>query len=70
MPQKQSRSIEFDDFIGSKIKIEGGFDTKARLLDFSHIKISKIDPNIRAEIEQRLKNIRQNLQKLKSISSI
>jgi hypothetical protein len=67
----QKRLIEFDDFISSKIepKIELGqsSDSEAKLLDFSHIEISKIDKNIGDEITKKIQDIRQKLHELKSI---
>jgi hypothetical protein len=62
--------IEFDDFIDPNIKIEIGatINPKAKLTDFSHIKISAIDPSVREEIKKRMKKIRGNLEKMKSMS--
>lgn len=62
--------FDFDDFIGEEIapKVEKKIDPKSKISDFSKIKISAIDPRLRSEIEDRIKNIEQNLNKLKHIS--
>ncbi len=62
--------FDFDDFIGKEIspKAEKKIEPKSKIADFSKIKISAIDPRLRSEIEARIKNIEQNLNKLKHIS--
>jgi DNA-binding transcriptional MerR regulator len=78
--EKNARRVEIDDFILNsadngdainfsdvEINDEIKIDLHSKLFDFSSIKLSAIDPRIRNEIEQLVKNIRGNLQKLKSL---
>jgi len=73
MPHSKSKKsfIELDDFISSDIKIDigGAIDPKAKLTDFSHIKISSIDPRIEKEIRKRVERIRGNLKKMGAINN-
>ena len=59
--------IEFDDFIDPNVEIKIGatINPKAKLTDFSHIKISAIDPRVGKEIKKRVERIRGNLGKMK-----
>ena len=65
---------EIEDFIDpqheAKIKIEADapIDPTAKIRDFSKIKVSAIDPLIRKNIRESLKNIRENLVSLKKIT--
>ncbi len=61
------KSTEIEDFIDPKVEIKVGakIDPNAKLVNFSNIKISAIDPQVREEINQHLYNIRSNLWKLK-----
>ncbi len=63
------RKFTLDDFIGEEILGSPGkkIDPKEKISQFSEIKISAIDPRIRKELEIRLKNIQQNLNKLKHL---
>lgn len=63
------KTFTFDDFIGEEIvgKVSPKIDRRAKISDFAKIKISAIDPRIRSEVEDRLKNIKQNLNKLKQL---
>lgn len=67
---KRKTTIEFDDFINPDIEIETGIaiDPKAKLMNFSKIKVAAMDPNIRKEIAESVKGIRSNLKKLKSVT--
>lgn len=77
--------IEFDldDFIESEniaaseilentqpIKTGSVIDPHARFLDFSSIKVSAIDIVVKKEIEQKISNIRRNLNEIKSLKII
>lgn len=67
MPQKTKQEAqELKDALRSKLDSE--LDLQARIMSFSKIKVSAIDPEIRTKIENLAKNIRQNLELLKSIS--
>lgn len=68
-PKKVAREIELEDFINPEIEIETGakISPKARLSDFSNIKMSAIDPRLKQEISQSLKNAKVNLSKLKNL---
>jgi|GEM_PF-2389317 len=59
------KTFTLDDFIGAEISRK--INPKSKISDFSEIKISAIDPRIRKEVEARIKNIRQNLNKLKHL---
>ncbi len=48
---------------GSKI------DLQSRLLDFSSIEISSIDPELRKKIQKEIREIRANLQSLKTLKT-
>jgi len=65
---------EIEEFIDpqheAKIEIEpdAPIDPKAKIRDFSKIKVSAIDPLVRKRIRESLKNIRANLVSLKKIT--
>lgn len=63
------RNFTVDDFIGEEINGEtkSKVHREAKISDFANIKISMIDPRIRSEVEFRIKNIKQNLNKLKHL---
>lgn len=70
------RKFTLDDFIGTEIlgkKTAASpgkkIDPQSKLADFSEIKIEAIDPRIRSELDLRLKNIEQNLIKLKHLKT-
>jgi hypothetical protein len=63
-PKKSS--IELDDFIDSSIDVGSTINPKAKLADFSHIKISAIDPSVSAEISGRVERAKRNLEKMKA----
>lgn len=65
------RKFTLDDFIGEEIIGVPGkkINPKEKISHFSEIKISAIDPRIRYELEVRLKNIEQNLRKLKHLKT-
>ena len=69
MPKKSE--INFENFIDSKIKIKTGdkISPAARIMDFSSIEISLIDPNLRQEIEKNLLSVKQKLCELKSLTN-
>jgi hypothetical protein len=67
MPQKTKQEAqELKDALRAKLDSE--LDLQARIMSFSKIKVSAIDPEIRTKIEHSVKNIRRNLELLKSIS--
>ena len=51
-----------------KIETDTSIDQKAKIRDFSKIKVSAIDPLVRKRIRESLKNIRGNLVSLKKIT--
>ncbi len=63
------KHIEFDDFIDPDVEIETGvtIDPKAKLVNFAKIKVVAIDPRIHKEIDESIKRIEKNLQKLKAL---
>ncbi len=63
------KPFTLDDFIGEEIsgKIAAKIDRGAKISNFAKIKIAAIDPRIRSEVEDKLKNIKQNLNKLKHL---
>jgi len=65
------KKFTLDDFIGVEIsnKLGKKINPKEKISQFSEIKISAIDPRIRKELEVRLKNIQQNLSKLKHLKT-
>ena len=67
MPQKtRQEAQELKDALRAKLDSE--LDLQARIMSFSKIKVCAIDPEIRTKIEHSVKNIRRNLELLKSIS--
>lgn len=60
---------EIEEFIDpqneSKIEVDVPIDPKAKIRDFSKIKISAIDPLVKKRIRESLKNIRETLVSLK-----
>lgn len=71
MPKLKKTLIELDDFIDPNIevKIDSSINPKARLSDFSNIKVPMIDGRVRMKIEERLDEIKKNLQKLRNTIS-
>jgi hypothetical protein len=65
------KKFTLDDFIGEEILSLPGkkINPKEKISRFSEIKISAIDPRIRKELEVRLKNIGQNINKLKHLKA-
>lgn len=59
------KSFTLDDFIGAEVSRK--IDPQAKISNFSELKVSAIDPRIRKEVEERLKNIKLNLNKLKQL---
>lgn len=55
--------IEIEDFIDSNIQVETGIaiDPKLKIMHFSNIKVPAIDPKVRENIRERIKNIRMIL---------
>ena len=51
-----------------EIETDAPIDPKAKIRDFSKIKVSAIDPLVRKRIRESLKNIRGNLVSLKKIT--
>ena len=51
--------------------IESGavIDPQAKIMNFAKIKVSAIDPKVSKTIEQSVKNIRENLEKLKAVNA-
>jgi CDP-diacylglycerol pyrophosphatase len=45
-------------------------DPNARLVDFSHIEISDIDPEVRKKLQLHLKNAKMNLVKLQQLFAV
>jgi len=61
----KKKIFTLDDFIGEEVgRI---ISPKSKISDFSEIKVSAIDPRIRKEVEERIQNIRHNLNKLKQL---
>jgi hypothetical protein len=71
MPKSKKTLIELDDFIDPniEIKIDSSINPKARLVDFSNIKIPMIEARVRMKIEERLEEIKKNLQKFRNTIS-
>lgn len=65
------KKFTVDDFIGAEIfeKLGKKINPKEKISHFSEIKISAIDPRIRKELEIRLRNIKQNLSKIKNLKT-
>jgi hypothetical protein len=65
------KKFTLDDFIGAEIlgKLGKKINPQEKISHFSEIKISAIDPRIRKELEIRLKNIKQNLSKIKNLKT-
>jgi hypothetical protein len=73
----QKKNIELDDFIIEELmekqprinpKVSSKIDPQAKLVNFSHIKVAAIDPRIKEDLSALLKNIKTNLERLKSIT--
>lgn len=58
-----------DDRKNSDIEIGTIIDPKAKIMNFAKIKVSAIDPKVSKTIEQSVKNIRENLEKLKAVNA-
>lgn len=56
-------------FKNSEIESGVTIDPKAKIMNFAKIKVSAIDPKVSETIEQSLKNIRENLEKLKAVNA-
>ena len=65
MPKK----IEIDDFINPQIKLEKKITPQAKLIDFSNIQVSRIDPALRAQIEQILTEAKKSAKQLRALAS-
>jgi len=67
MANQPKKTLDLDDFIDSdvRVKTNATIDPQDRLLDFARIKVSAIDPQLRLEIDQHLKEIEGNLKRLK-----
>ncbi len=67
---QSDNNFELGDFIEdeTQIKIGSKIDPKAKILNFSHIEVSAIDPKIRQELADLTKNIRNNLTQLKLLN--
>lgn len=59
------KKFDLGDFIGDEIG--KNIDPNDEISRFAEIKVEAIDPRMRSEIEEKLKNIKQNLNKLKKI---
>jgi DNA-binding transcriptional MerR regulator len=69
-----SVTIEFEDFLDPRIEVNIGqefmgksIDSKAKLKDFSGIKVPSINPRIKQEALVLIENIQKNLEKLKNL---
>jgi hypothetical protein len=62
-------NFEFEDFLSDDVEAETGLaiNPKAKLLNFAKIKVSVIDPRIHKEIDESMRRIEKNLQKLKAL---
>lgn len=69
--KKEVKKIEMEDFISEKTNTTIGkhLDPSSRMLDFADIKISKIHPEVQKEINEKIKNIKENLKVLKVTAS-
>lgn len=63
-PIDNLQTSENSDVEGSAI-----IDPQTRIMNFAKIKISAIDPKVSKTIEQSVKNIRENLEKLKAVNA-
>ncbi|MBU6140931.1 MAG: hypothetical protein KGP29_05215 [Proteobacteria bacterium] len=63
------KTFNLDDFVGEEFtrKVDTKIDREEKISNFAKIKISAIDPRIRSEIEDKLKSVKQNLNKLKKL---
>lgn len=78
----QKDEIDLDDFIlkteadeeenleeENNVKAGSSIDLSSRLLDFSNIKISAIDPTIKKEVTKRISAIRSEISKLRALAT-
>ncbi len=69
--KEEIKKIEIEDFISKKTATNIGkrLDPSSKMLDFADIKISKIHPEVQKEINEKIKNIKENLKVLKVTAS-
>lgn len=66
---KKTREIGLEDFIDTNIKIDSGLiiNPEEKLMRFAKIKIETVDPRIRVKLDEKIKNIRKKLDRLKGL---
>lgn len=66
---KPSKTINLHDFIDPEVEIQtnSNVDLQEKIMRFAKIKIAEMDPKIREEIRSSVKNIRRNLEEMRSI---
>ncbi len=64
------KKIDLNDFIFDEVQIrhDAKINPNAKLKNFSNIRISLIDENLKREVLRLVKNIRKNLAEIKSLS--
>jgi len=67
----EKKNIELDDFIDENLmeKPVRKIDPQAKLINFSNIKVSAIDPQIKQDLADLVSNVKASVAKIKALMS-